>query len=79
MSKTLAQAVALVDGVGNVALHEVKERALPVVVDLGPHAFVRTGEHVQDLPIYRMRVTGKPICRPDVRVHTLNRYHAWAA
>lgn len=73
-------AIALVDGVGNIAAHEIKEKALPVVVDLGPHAFVRTGEHVQDLPIFRMRVDGRPgTRRPEIREHTLNRYVAWAA
>jgi hypothetical protein len=72
-------AIALVDGVGNVAVHEFKEKALPVVVDLGPHAFVRTGEIVKDLPFYRMRVGGHLGIRPDVREHTLNRYIAWTA
>jgi hypothetical protein len=72
-------AIALVDGVGNVALHAITEKAAPVVVELGPHAFVRTGETVKDLLVYRIRVTGRPGIRPTVREHTLNRYTAWAA
>jgi len=70
--------VALVDGVGNVAVHETPEKA-PVVLDVGRHAFVRTGELVKNLPVYRVRLGGRKGDRPAIRENTLNRYTAEAA
>lgn len=67
--------VALVDGVGNVVVYEITNKALPVVVNAASCAFVRTGETVRDLPVYRLRNGG----HPTIREATVDRYTAEAA